>query len=369
MNFLMKYKHYFFPEVSEQAEKDMDKEAVKNIYYVCFAIAVLESLSLVCFVISKRSIDAASYVSIRGVAFCIAACVVGHMAARIMLEREYLSHTAIVIFEVVYYISFSVWGIVISYRHYSYGEQMLTFFTVQLLMVCFILLHPIISTVLMATAYISLYVAAYSFDSAARIHPINYLLFMMVSIVGMIVRYHLQLRTSQRQVSLEEGNIELGLMTRLDGLTGIYNRRALDEDIDILLGKSIKAFMIDINYFKEINDNHGHLIGDDILRETGERLKRLYPECRYYRYGGDEFLVICENEDVDVFSGDTYSFRWPDRNTTIEVMLSIGRAGGKPEDKEGFFALITAADGMLYKTKVRTHDPNNGGHERRARRE
>ncbi len=368
MNFLTRYKGYFFPEVSEQAEKDMDREAVQNIYYVCFAIAVLESLSLVCFVIAKRNIDAASYVSIRGVAFCIAACVIGHMAARILLEKEYLRHIPIVILEVAYYVAFSVWGVVISYRHYAEGEQMLTFFTVQLLMVCFTLLHPVISTILMTASYISLYIAAYSFDGAVRIHPINYLMFLMVSIVGMIVRYHLQLRTSQRQVTLEEGNIELGLMTRLDGLTGIFNRRALDEDVDALLEKNIKVFMIDINYFKEINDNHGHLIGDDILRETCERLKRLYPECRYYRYGGDEFLVISENEDIDVYSQDTYSFRWPDRNTTIEIMLSIGRAEGNPCDKGEFFTLITEADGMLYKTKVRTHDPNNGGHERRARR-
>lgn len=162
-----------------------------------------------------------------------------------------------------------------------------------------------------------------------------------------------------------ENNRSLEQLNRLDGLTGLYNRRALDDDVDGLIGKEVSIYMIDINYFKEINDNYGHMIGDDILRETGKRLKRLYPDSKYYRYGGDEFLVVNDSSNVELYKEDTYTFIWPDRNCNIEVFLSIGSSAGSPAVREDFFELLSDADSKLYETKTWTHSPENGGHERR----
>lgn len=365
MGIVNKFRGYLFPRVTREAEKDVDIEAVKNIYYVCFAVAILESISLIIFMIFKKQMDEESYISVRRVAFCVAACVIGHIIARVMLEKEFFPHLFVMIFEIVYYLTLSSWGIMISYGHYIAGEQMLTFFTVELIMVCFVLLKPLISVILMSFSYLALYIGTYMYDKAVRVHPINYLMLMLVSIVGMVVRYHLQLRTSKKTVLLMENNRSLEQLNRLDGLTGLYNRRALDDDVDGLIGKEVSIYMIDINYFKEINDNYGHMIGDDILRETGERLKRLYPDSKYYRYGGDEFLVVNDSSNVELYKEDTYTFIWPDRNCNIEVFLSIGSSAGSPAVREDFFELLSDADSKLYETKTWTHSPENGGHERR----
>ena len=365
MGIINKFKGYLFPRVSKEAETYVDMEAVKNIYYVCLAVAILESISLIIFMIFKKQMDEESYISVRSVAFCVAACVVGHSIARVMLDRNSFSHLFVMVFEIVYYVSLSAWGIMISYRHYVAGEQMLTFFTVELIMVCFVLLKPLISVVLMSFSYIALYIGTYMYDKSVRVHPINYLMLMLVSIVGMIVRYHLQLRTSKKTVLLMENNRSLEQLNRLDGLTGLNNRRALDDDVDGFIGKQVSIFMIDINYFKEINDNYGHMIGDDILRETGQRLKRLYPGSEYYRYGGDEFLVVNDSSNSELYEEDTYTFMWPDRNRNIEVFISIGNSTGSPSVREEFFELLSDADTKLYETKTWTHSPENGGHERR----
>lgn len=365
MNIVNRVKGYLFPKLSEQAEADIDAEAVKNIYYICLVVSILESAVLVLFLISRPKIDEASYVSIRSVAFCIAACVLGNVVSRVILEKEYYNHRFIVVFEIIYFIALSIWGLRVSYRHYIAGEQMLTFFTVELMMACFVLIRPIISTVLMSSAYITLYITAYLFDGAERINFINYFMFMLLSIIGMVVRYHLQLRTSKRKVSLANDKLALEAMSRMDGLTGLNNRRALEDDVEELIGKPVRLYMVDINYFKEINDNYGHMAGDDILRETGERLRILYPGSRYYRYGGDEFLVINDDNELTQYGEDTYKFRWTDRNVSVDVLFSIGRSSGTPGGRDEFFALVSEADEKLYETKTWTHDPEHGGHERR----
>ena len=124
------------------------------------------------------------------------------------------------------------------------------------------------------------------------------------------------------------------------------------------------AYMIDINDFKEINDIYGHLAGDDILHETGKRLKEIFPGSRCYRYGGDEFLVLDTNDDA--YEKETFVFPHssiPGR----DVLLCIGRAKGDPADADQLFQLIKDADADMYEVKRKTHSPEFGEHDRRRR--
>ena len=111
--------------------------------------------------------------------------------------------------------------------------------------------------------------------------------------------------------------------------------------------------MIDINYFKKINDHYGHVAGDQILKETSSILKKLFPGARYYRYGGDEFLVLTYKPAQDNYGATTYEFTH--EMSGVSVSLSIGSAQGDPASYDELFELVSKADKALYTVKERTH--------------
>lgn len=87
----------------------------------------------------------------------------------------------------------------------------------------------------------------------------------------------------------------------IDGLLGIGNRRMLQHQLNtVVTGHSaVSLLLIDVDHFKEINDNHGHLVGDDILRELTQSIqKSLRPQDTFGRWGGEEFLVIANGTEL-----------------------------------------------------------------------
>jgi diguanylate cyclase (GGDEF)-like protein len=104
---------------------------------------------------------------------------------------------------------------------------------------------------------------------------------------------------SFRNISRER---QLEMHAFRDDLTGLQNRRSLDRDLAAALRRierthaPLGILFIDIDNFKRINDEWGHPVGDQVLVEAGRRIRGM---CRRvetpYRYGGDEFVVICEN--------------------------------------------------------------------------
>ena len=166
---------------------------------------------------------------------------------------------------------------------------------------------------------------------------------------------------------MEEDNKALRDVSRHDALTGLLNRMALEADAGRMLGRNLTVYMIDINYFKEVNDQYGHAAGDALLRETGEILKHLYPDGHYYRYGGDEFLVLTHKPAEDNYGSDTFDFK--QEQYGARVFLSIGSAQGSPANYQELFDLISCADQSLYVTKRRTHSAEFGGHDRRKARQ
>ena len=162
---------------------------------------------------------------------------------------------------------------------------------------------------------------------------------------------------------LEENNRMLNDASRHDALTGLQNRMALEADAHKTDGRNTTAYMIDVNYFKEVNDHYGHAAGDALLRETSGILTQLFPGAHYYRYGGDEFLVLTHKPAVENYGAETYSLR--SESCGVTILLSIGSAQGAPATYNDLFALISQADKALYTVKKRTHSPEYGGHERR----
>lgn len=169
-------------------------------------------------------------------------------------------------------------------------------------------------------------------------------------------------RISDRyQTALREANLELEQASYADALTGLPNRRKmlrrLKTEFD-MRSEGIFIAMIDIDHFKKINDEYGHLIGDDVLVSVGNLIELTVGDLGHIsRWGGEEFLVIfsqAEYNDVEqclqklvqvirderFSNGDAY---------TIHTTISVGVSHYQPEDS--IDSLITRADNALYKAK------------------
>ena len=217
--------------------------------------------------------------------------------------------------------------------------------------------------ILVSGSFAGLYAALYSVDKAAGIQPENFIVLALISMACNAVRCHAQIKAATQTIRLNETISELKSASRRDGLTGLLNRLALEDDASTADGRQMTAYMIDINYFKEFNDQYGHAAGDTILREVSGKLKQLYPGAHYYRYGGDEFLVLTYKAPEENYGSDTYDFRQEKYGVTVD--LSIGNAQGSPSNYQEVFDLISKADKALYITKQRTHSAEYGGHDRR----
>lgn len=169
---------------------------------------------------------------------------------------------------------------------------------------------------------------------------------------------------------LKEKNALLEKLATIDELTSLYNRRHFFEAVreQFALGQRYKfraAFMLmDIDHFKEINDTHGHMAGDEILKKLGRLLNACKREGELLaRFGGEEFIMCLFNTDVDnaLLAAErfrnlirTFDFSSPNC-PSIKISVSIGVAVC-PDDKVSVDELIKASDSALYKAKLDGRD-------------
>lgn len=153
-----------------------------------------------------------------------------------------------------------------------------------------------------------------------------------------------------------------------DGLTGIYNRRAFDEKLEIEWARSgrektaMALIMIDVDFFKKYNDHYGHQAGDSCLKTLASSLSKsvVRPHDVVARYGGEEFVVILPNCDAagalavgQRISDGVLNLRIPHAESTVGdyVTVSMGAATCIAPDNQGQQGLVTLADAALYRAK------------------
>ena len=353
--------NYMNPSLDPDTEKEMNTAILKNIHTIALIGLVFEAAAAIVFIISVGGkIDNTALFSVVGISFSILLCTYSFFHSKYMLKKDAVGRTGFFIFKLIVYIGFTASAILFDYHNYRAGYQMVTFYIINLVMISFVLFTPWFETVLVTCSYLAMFICMYMFDGAAHIQPIDFFVLALVSIATSTVRYHSKINISSHTVRLTEYNTVLENTSRRDGLTGLLNRLALEDDAQKTDGREMTVYMIDINYFKEINDQYGHAAGDEILRRTSEILKRLFPKGRHYRYGGDEFLIMVFQPEAENYSSDTYEFTQEEYG--VKVLLSIGNAKGSPADYHGFFDLISRADKALYVVKERTHSVEFGGH-------
>ncbi|WP_151637305.1 diguanylate cyclase [Noviherbaspirillum aerium] len=171
-----------------------------------------------------------------------------------------------------------------------------------------------------------------------------------------------------RERKLREMAVELESQTLVDGLTGIANRRRFDLHLEDEFRRAkrnvapISLLMIDVDSFKDYNDNYGHQRGDDCLVQIAGALTRVLNRARdlVARYGGEEFTVVLPDTDKDGALQVAEAMRAEVEALAVEhafsgvsrhVTISLGVSTLVPELSTTTGSLIHAADRALYQAK------------------
>src|SRR2546426_5327820 len=165
--------------------------------------------------------------------------------------------------------------------------------------------------------------------------------------------------------------LELNAVT--DPLTGLYNRRLFGESFEKELnrarryGQPLGLVILDLHRFKEVNDQHGHPRGDDVLRATAATLKKaLRTSDSAFRIGGDEFALLLPQTDSPQALAlcrrveTVFAEMLQTRRLSVTVRLDHGVAIF-PQDAEQADQLIRIADERLYRLKHANHTKTNNG--------
>jgi len=182
----------------------------------------------------------------------------------------------------------------------------------------------------------------------------------------MIARVRSQVRRKRYAERLRDTvqySMELALT---DPLTGLFNRRYMETHVGTLVersaarGKAVSVLILDIDYFKSINDTFGHDAGDDVLREFADRLKKsirgIDLACRY---GGEEFVVVMPETDLGVatlvaerirrrIAGESFAVERGARSLKVTISVGIAARMG-PQDNAS--QILKRADEALYRAK------------------
>lgn len=166
---------------------------------------------------------------------------------------------------------------------------------------------------------------------------------------------------------MEASNIDLGVKSRMDYLTGAANRLALDDylarawDESLSQGTVLGVLMIDLDYFKKFNDHYGHRAGDEALKKVASVLDASLrrPGDLTARYGGEEFTLVLPGTGesglhsvADRVRSRVYKLAIPHEGSPHTVVtLSIGGACEIPTPSSSWTSLISRADEALYRAK------------------
>lgn len=177
----------------------------------------------------------------------------------------------------------------------------------------------------------------------------------------------LQEQVEDKTKELREANKKLALVSVQDELTQIYNRRGFDQNVKNAFAVSIRhatpvtMAILDIDHFKNVNDQWGHAAGDQCIVMVAQEMKKRFKRDSDFvaRYGGEEFVVFIAGGDIDIHRKMLEELRLNIANheiyyeeKIISITVSIGAYSVKDDLNITYDKLVSNADKLLYKSKT-----------------
>lgn len=183
------------------------------------------------------------------------------------------------------------------------------------------------------------------------------------------LEHRVQERTATLQDTLQQlsnANLRLAELNRRDGLTGLFNRQTLSEELSRACARAVRSrqslavLMLDLDHFKQVNDRYGHLAGDACLRHAAQRIQqRLRSSDLLARFGGEEFVALLDSTDLtgaldlaEQLREDLAQNPCLYQQQSIALSMSIGLYAAVPSNPECGEQWLELADRALYRAKA-----------------
>jgi two-component system cell cycle response regulator len=182
----------------------------------------------------------------------------------------------------------------------------------------------------------------------------------------MLARVRTQIKKKRYTERLRD-NVQMSIELAItDGLTGLFNRRYMETHLGTLVdqsaarGKPITVLVLDIDYFKAINDSYGHDAGDDVLREFALRIRKATRNIDLAcRYGGEEFVIVMPETDMAVATAvaerlrrriatEPFAIQKGARHLEVTISIGIAALSGVGDNAA---TILKRADQALYRAK------------------
>lgn len=182
----------------------------------------------------------------------------------------------------------------------------------------------------------------------------------------LLSRVRAQLRIKDLNDKLKKANDRLKELVDIDDLTGLFNMRSLYKRLDFELdrarrhNRSIAVIMMDVDFFKKVNDEQDHLFGSWVLAQIGKMVRENIRKIDFAaRYGGDEYLIVLSeitHDGAQIFANrlreKIEKHEFANENQSIHLTVSIGIANANPnENLVDARSLVRYADKALYRAK------------------
>ncbi len=352
---------WFFPKNDADVEREIDSLNISNIHYVSIAVGIVQLVSIIVFFFTNRA-DIGSSEALGGivrVGLSVVMCTLAFFVSGVIMKYKdsFNDHRfAIKLFIGSYIVMLVLWGMYASIHTYMRNEQILTFYTVELIVVLLVKLHPMFTSTVILISYFFYYLVLNYGLIPGMINPYNYAMLAVLSAVGAVMNYRITARYIAEKNKANQLNDSLEIIANHDSITRLQNRYALNQRVPEYVGREICVAMGDLNHFKTVNDTYGHQAGDDLLKAFSDILLRHLPKETAYRYGGDEFLIVMQGDDLEGFRAtlervsDEFAEKH-DQGRGIGLGCSFGCVQARPESPTDFFDMLLQADRELYQEK------------------
>ncbi len=186
-------KDILFPSVTDDLIHEIDALNLKSLQVISLLACIFEVIGIFLLLAGLSSTTSFSR-SFFSVTFCILVCIITFIVTKIMLKKPKIRHGLVMVFICGVLFLLTGWGMWVSYYHYLKGEQILTYYTIVIVQICFLNIRPIPGIIMTIASFMIYYVWLYQVDQAVNLQVFNYFSFAAICEVASVSRYHIVLR-------------------------------------------------------------------------------------------------------------------------------------------------------------------------------